>query len=536
MVIELNDTSFETGAGAAAEQPDEARGIARATALIALGNVTSRALGLARESLLASLFGAGATVSALRVAVLIPRNIFDLLVGGHASSALVPVFSEYAGRHGRAALWELASAVLSLATAALAALVLVMELCAPQLVYLVNSGASAEGQALATDMLRTTAPAVLFLSLATVVSGLLYALKRFTLPAFAGAVFNGALVVTTLLLADVLDIGAMALGWLTGAVVQVIFQLPALRDARLRLTFAWRHPGLRRIFSLYVPVMASLLMDVLILRPASYNLASHTGPSSISWMEYATQLNQLPQGLVATAISIAILPTLARQAASANGAYKATLGHGLRLVMLLIIPAAVGLFVLAAPVIDLVYESDAFLPHDTMITALVLRLYVIGLPFAALDLLLVYAFYAQQDTLTPAAVGAISLVVYMIVAVMLIGPASLFSLMIADTVKHITHAGICGYLLWRRTGGLAGQRLPGTAARALLAALAMGGVVWGAMHLAGDRLGSDGLAAEALVAAIPAALGVVTYTGLLLAVGGRALLHIGAEKQTSAQR
>lgn len=529
MAIEVDETSLEAQteiiARAEDEQPDESSGIARTTVLIATGNIASRVLGLARESLLASLFGAGVTVSAFRVAVLIPRNVFDLLIGGHASSALVPVFSEYASKNGREALWRLASVVLNLVTVVLAALVLLMELFAPQLVYLVNSGASVEGQTLAADMLRITAPAVLFLSLATVISGLLYGLKRFSLPAFAGAVFNGTLVATTFLLAGTLDIGAMALGWLTGAVAQVIFQLPALRDAHFHFTLDWRHLGVRRIFNLYMPVMASLLMDVLILRPASYNLASHTGASSISWMEYATQLNQLPQGLVATAISIAILPTLSRQAVNVNGTYKATLGQGLRLVLLLIIPAAVGLFVLATPVIDLVYENDAFLPHDTLITSLVLRLYVIGLPFAALDLLLVYAFYAQQDTLTPAVVGAISLVTYMIVAVMLIGSASLFSLMIADTVKHITHAGLCGYLLWRRIGGLEGQRLPGTAARALFASLVMGSVAWAALHVTTLLHTGEGLTADLLVTVIPTGLGFVTYVGLMLVIGGRTLLR-----------
>jgi putative peptidoglycan lipid II flippase len=436
----------------------------------------------------------------------------------------VPVFSDYASQHTRRELWRLVSVVLSLVTVVLAALVLLMELLAPQLVAVVNSGAAPEAQALAVKLLRITAPAMLFLSLAAVLSGLLYALKRFSLPAFAGAVFNGTIVLVTLLLHRQLDIEAMALGWLAGAAAQTVLQLPGLRDAQLRPALNWRHPGVRRIVGLYMPVMGSLVLDVLVLRTVSYSLASHTGESSISWMEFATQLVQLPQGLVATAVSVAILPTLSRQATAGSSAYKATLGQGLRLVMMLIIPAAVGLFVLATPVIDLVYESEEFLPYDTQATSLVLRLYLIGLPFAALDLLLVYAFYARQDTLTPALVGVLSLGAYMVIAVARIETLGLFSLMIADTTKHIIHTGVCGYLLWRRVQGFGGQRLAETAARALLASLVMGVVTWGALDVIRGAFGGDGLD-EVLVAGMPAILGFMTYVAAIFALGGRRLLR-----------
>jgi putative peptidoglycan lipid II flippase len=183
-----------------------------------------------------------------------------------------------------------------------------------------------------------------------------------------------------------------------------------------------------------------------------------------------------------------------------------------------------GLFVLAAPVIDLVYESEEFLAYDTQATALVMRLYVIGLPFAALDLLLVYAFYARQDTLTPALVGVLSLGTYMVIAVARIETLGLFSLMIADTIKHITHAGVCGYLLWRRVRGFGGQRLAETAARALLASLVMGTVTWGALEVTRGAFGGDGLE-EILVAGVPAALGFVTYVAVMLALGGRRLFR-----------
>ena len=247
----------------------------------------------------------------------------------------------------------------------------------------------------------------------------------------------------------------------------------------MRLSVNWRHPALKSIALLYVPVMFSLSMDTLIIRPFSYRLASQTGDGGIAIMNWATTLVQFPQGLVATAISIAILPTLARQSAemtaAAQRAFSDTLGLGLRLAITLILPAATGLFLLASPIIALLFENGAFLAADTETTAQALRLYLIGLPFAAIDLLLVYAFYARKDTLTPALIGIVSLISYMGAALLLFERYGLFSLMLADSVKHVAHASISGLILWRRLDGFGAQRLKRTACKSALASLLMAG-------------------------------------------------------------
>jgi putative peptidoglycan lipid II flippase len=468
-------------------------GLARATGVLALGNISSRVLGLAREVMLSNLFGAGVAVDAYRVAVNILTAFYDLLIGGHVNGALIPVLSEVLTLKGRDELWRLVSVLCSLVTVVLALLVLGVEIFAPEIVALNGSGFNAETTALAIHLLRLTAPALLFLSLFAILSGTLYALRAFSFPAFAGVVFNGMVVLVTLVLIEPARlltthdgvlvhweygrppeaITVTALGWLIGALVQMLLQLPGLRGARLRFTFNWGHSAIRQIAKLYAPVIFSLVLDTLVIRQFSYNLASQTGSGSLGYMGWATTLIQFPQGLVATAISIAILPTLARQAAlgSLEGtqAFKDTLALGLRLATTLILPAAVGLFVLAVPIVKLLFEHGAFTAHDTSITALALRMYLVGLPFAALDLLLVYAFYARQDTLTPALVGLLSLGVYMVVAVALLPTYSLFSLMIADSLKHIVHASVSAYLLWRRLHGLGGQRLALTFGKVALA-------------------------------------------------------------------
>jgi putative peptidoglycan lipid II flippase len=264
--------------------------------------------------------------------------------------------------------------------------------------------------------------------------------------------------------------------------------------------------------------MASLALDVLVNRPFSYNLASRTGEGSISYLTWATTLIQFPQGLVAIAISVAILPTLSRQAAQSAehslSAFKTTLGQGLRLAAVLIIPAAVGLFALAGPVVGLIFEHGEFNAIDTAHTALALRLYLIGLPFAALDLLLVFAFYARQNTITPALVGLISLVAYMVVAITLLPWYSFFALMIADSVKHLIHTSISAYLLGRGIGGYGDQRLMRTLARASLAAAGMGALSFGAAALLDSTLPFGGTLAYAIIVTVAGGIGIVAFGAL----------------------
>jgi putative peptidoglycan lipid II flippase len=498
-------------------QAETNAGVARASGLLALGNISSRVLGLAREIALSNLFGASGAVDAFNIALIIPKTLHDLLIAGHINSAIVPVLSEVAARDGKGALWRLVSVLLSLVTTVMAALILVLQLFAPQAVALVGGGASTQTQALAVDLLRLTAPALLFLALFAVASGTLYALRAFSLPAFAGAVFNGAVVLGMIVLAPTLGITAAAIGWLIGAVVQFALQLPGFHLTSIRPTLRWRHPGVRRIALLYAPVMISLVLDTLV-RTVSYNFASGTGEGSIGYMNWATTLIQFPHGLVATAISIAILPTLARQAAlvatDGTQAFKDTLGLGLRLVFVLIMPATVGLFVMATPITALLFEHGRFTATDTAITAHALRLYLFGLPFAALDLLLVYAFYAQQDTRTPALIGFGSLLVYLGVTIVLLPTLGLFSLMIADSVKHIVHTLVSAWLLHRRLRGMGGQRLLLTAIQTGAAVLVMGLLLAGVEPALEQWSDNASLLREIVVVVGGGALSVAVFVGV----------------------
>jgi putative peptidoglycan lipid II flippase len=480
--LEAAASQFETGG---VDPPSSAApGIASAATVIALGNVASRVLGLVREMAIAYLFGATGLVSAFDVAARVPRMLFDLLIDGLVSSALVPIFSELAERD-RDELWHVASIMLSLATLVMSAGALLLELFAPLVARVMSGGFDPELLEVTARLMRITTPAVVFLSLAGITTGLLYALRRFTLPAFTAAVFNASIVVVALVLTGLLDWGieSLALGLLIGSAMQVALQIPGLRDARLRFSLDWRHPELRRIVRLYTPVVLGLAVSqvgIVIDR----NLASRTGAQSIAWMRYATTLVQFPLGLVSVAIALAILPTLSRQASSPEQAsldeFMNTLVTGLKMVLVLILPAVVGLFILAEPIVALVFEHGDFTSFDTEQVALALRIYLLGTTFAAIDLPLVYAFYARKNTLTPALVGVLGVGLYLVAALLpaLVRSLRMTDLVLANSVQLTGHALVMLWLIHHRVGSLRGRGLVRTTLKALAASLMTGVVVF----------------------------------------------------------
>jgi putative peptidoglycan lipid II flippase len=490
--------------------------VAQAAGVIALGNVFSRLLGLLWVVVKSWLFGAGPDVSALDAAVRVPKTIYELLVGGMVTSALVPVLSDYAPPSRRRELWELLGMLVSLALLVVSGFLVVGEILAPQLVWLMAGGLSAPTQSLATELLRLVLPSVLFLSLAGILSGALYALKRFVFPAFTAAIFNAAMVALALVMGRQWGVHSVAIGLVVGALLQVLLQLPGLRGARIRFVIDLRHPALRRVGKLYLPILIGLVVDNLLSVVLSYNLASRLGDSAISWMEYAAQIIQFPLGFVVAAISIAILPTLSRHAsAQETGPFRTTLNEGLRLVLALVIPATIGLFVLARPIVALVFEHGDWTPADTVAVSEALRYHLVGLIFASVDQLLIFAFYARKDTLTPALVGVVTTVLYAVAALTLAwaGVLTLPLLILVNSLKWAAHAIIMLVLTRRHLGELGERRVWGLTGKATAASAVMAGVVWWAQNGV-TALAFEGLLGELSVVLGPGIVGLLVY-GLL---------------------
>lgn len=479
--------------------------LVNAATIIAIGNVASRILGLIRESVIAYLFGATGAVSIFRLAATLVQTLYDFLVGGMVSAALVPVFSEFAAKD-RADLWRVASIVVNVLAIFLALAILFLEIFAPQVVFLLGSGYDPALQAQAVQMIRFILPAIFFFGMSGIVTGLLYSLRRFAFPAFTAAAFNLGIVLIAIVLSPILGITSLILGIIFGSVLQVALQLPGLRDARYHFVISFSHPALWRILRLYGPVVAGLTISVIGVA-IDRNLASHAGEQSLAWMQNATVLVQFPLGLVGTAISFAILPELSRQSSGDNQVptlvtsreqcgrespilqtgisrparykdlnedFQSTLAFGIKLVLLLILPSAVGLFVLAQPIVALLFEHGAFVPFDTTQTARALQFYLIGLPFAAIDQPLVFAFYARKDTLLPNLVAFASVGVYLIVALALIQGFGMIGLVIANSAQLTSHALIMLWLTQTRLGGFGRAGIGAMTLKIIAASAGMG--------------------------------------------------------------
>ncbi len=497
------------------EESAERQGsVARNAAILSAASIISRVLGMVREIIIPHYFGATGLVSAFRLSEFVVRTLYDLLVGGMLSAALVPVLSDYRRPERRAEFAQIASIILTAVSLIAAVAVLALEVFAEPLIHLIGGDLSPEYLAVAVDLMRLTAPAVWVFTSSGVLAAILFARERFTMVALGDALYNMGVIVIVPLFYRQLGIYSLAVGIILGSLIQLAFRLPQLRDAGLKPNFNFRHPVLRRVWHLYVPIMVSILVGM-IQGGIDRRLASGTGDASLAYMGTATTFYQFPHGLVAVAISMAALPSLSRLAASKDwSGYRRTLGSSLRAVLVLVVPATVGLWILAEPAVRLLAEHGAFTAEDTTWTYLALRYYLFGLISASIDWPLNFSFYARNDSKSPAIVGILSVFAYLAVALSLIDQLGFLALALGDAAKHTAHALMMAFLLWR-WGGRLEQGVLRTLIQTLLAAAVMGVFVYFSADYLLAELGTTGLGPRLLVLLIPGAIGAVVYYLLL---------------------
>ncbi|MBX3014693.1 MAG: murein biosynthesis integral membrane protein MurJ [Caldilineaceae bacterium] len=434
--------------------------LARSALLLSIGNIASRVLGLVREMVIARMFDAR-LVGVFTVASQVPTLLYDLLIGGMLSAALVPVLSAYVQQDRR----EFGRVVNLLVTAFGLLLTIVtigLFWGAPQVAWLLAGGFETTDPALSPltiQLIQWMTPAVWLFCMAGLLTAVLYALQRFTWPAMATAIYNLGIIIAAPLLVQQLGIASLVVGILMGALTQSLLMWWDVRRAgiRLELRFNWRHPALRKIGQLYLPIAVGLVVS-LFQTGLDRRLASGISAESMAWMRYATTLQQLPLGLISVAIALAALPRLSQYVAhQQEPAYRQTLGRGLRMVLLLITPAAVGLWLLGEPVTRIIFQHGRSSVQDTSQIVQALHIYLVGMLFAAIDFPLNYAFYARNNTFLPALVGVISVVVYIITAFALLADWGYLGLVWADTAKQASHALIMIGLLRWRVGRLSAQ-------------------------------------------------------------------------------
>ncbi|MCP4168255.1 MAG: murein biosynthesis integral membrane protein MurJ [Chloroflexi bacterium] len=495
----------------AVEQSEEpGASVARNAAVLSAASIVSRVLGMVREIIIPHYFGATGMVSAFRLSEFVVRTLYDLLVGGMLSAALVPVLSDYWRPERRAEFAHVASIILTAVALIAAAAVLGIEIFAEQIIFLIGGNLEAEYQSVAVDLMRLTAPAVWVFTSSGVLAGILFARERFTLVALGDALYNLGVILIVPLFHDQWGVASLAVGILVGSLIQIGFRLPELRGLGIRPNFDFRHPILRKVWHLYLPILVSVLVGM-VQGGIDRRLASGTGAASLAYMGTATTLYQFPHGLVAVAISMAALPSLSRFAARQNwSGYRHTLGAALRVVMVLVVPATIGLWVLAEPAVRLLAEHGKFTAVDTLWTYQVLRYYLVGLIFASVDWPLNFSFYARGDSKTPAIVGIISVFVYLAVALSLLDTLSLLGLALANGVMHAAHATMMAFLLYR-WGGRLHQGVLRTSLLTLMAGLIMGVFVYVSAEVLLQVLGTAGLVPRVLVLLIPGMLGAIVY-------------------------
>ena len=466
------------------------RVLVKSTAVVGVMTLISRVMGLIRDMVFAR-FGVDAGMDAFFVAFKIPNFMRRLFAEGAFSQAFVPVLTEYKTQREPVEVQALVDRVAGTLGGLLGLLVLVAVLASPLVVLVFAPGFWNDPLKfdLTSEMLRFTFPYLLFMALVAFAAGILNSYGRFAEAAITPVWLNVVLIAAALLVAPSLQEPMLALSWgvLVAGFVQLLFLLPALARIRLlpRPRWGWSHPGVRQILRLMVPGIVgssvsqiNLLLDTL--------LASFLVTGSVSWLYYADRLVEFPLGIFAVALATVILPVLASAHVSQSPArFSRTLDAALRWVLLIGVPASLGLVVLARPVLSALFEYGDFAGQDVAMAGLALVAYGSGLPGFMLVKVLAPAFYARQDTRTPVKVAILALmsnmlmnIAFVVPMVWLKVPGAHAGLALATALASYVNAGLL-YRRLRRDGAYqphAGWRC--LLLQIVFAAIVMTVVVW----------------------------------------------------------
>jgi putative peptidoglycan lipid II flippase len=400
----------------------------RILATVSSLTMVSRVLGYVRDFFIARIFGAGMLTDAFFVAFKIPNLLRRLFAEGAFSQAFVPILGEYKNRTSPEETKSLTDAIATILFLALVVAAALGVAVAPLIVYLTAPGFAAEPDkfAVTVQLLRITFPYIVFISLVALSAGILNTWNRFAVPAITPALLNVSFIVGAAFFAHHFDPPVLVLAWavFVGGALQLAFQVPFLR--KLGLLPRWRldfsHPGVRRVLLLMAPAAFGVSVSQ-ISQLLNQIFASFLPTGSVSWLYYADRLMELPAGALGVAVGTILLPSLSRYHASANATeYSRLLDWGLRITVLLAVPAAVALAVLALPLIAMLFHYGRFTAEDAWMTRQALVAYSIGLVGMILVKILAPGFYARQNVATPVKIGVVTLVATQLMNLAFIAP------------------------------------------------------------------------------------------------------------------
>jgi putative peptidoglycan lipid II flippase len=489
--------------------------------------MASRLLGVGREMALAALFGAGSGVEmdAFNVAFRVPNLLRDLFAEGAMTAAFVPAFTRTLKRDGREAAWRLGNLVINaLLLLTGVAVILGIVFAYPITHAIAPRFADTPGKLeLTTQLTRAMLPFLTTVAVSVAMMGMLNSVRRFFIPALSPAMFNVATIACAFTLVPLMPyfglpaIMGIAIGTLVGGAGQVLLQWPALRKEgfRYRPVLDFKDPGLREVLRLMGPGTLGLAAVQINLFVNTY-LATGEPQGAVSWLNYAFRLMYLPIGLFGISIATAALPDIARHAADDDvPAIRRAMSRSLRMMLILNVPATVGLMVLAAPIVSLLLERGRFTPHDTAATAAALMCYAPGLLAYSAVKIASPTFYSLRDSRTPVLVSVASVAVNLVVNLSLVRAVGFRGLAAGTALAATFNAGTLLWLLRSRLSGLEGSRIAITFAKILAASLVMGGVA----HLSVTSLTSvlPGASAAVKGARVFGAIGAGVLTLLIAA-------------------
>ncbi len=491
---------------------------------ISVAVLISRILGLVREMIMSRYFGAGLATDAFNVAYRIPNMLRDLFAEGALSAAFIPSFVRCFTREGKAQAWLLANRVLSALILILGVITLVFFFGARAFVYILASGffGNPEKLELTVQMTRILSPFLLFVSLASVLMGLLNACGSFFVPAMASSAFNVCCILAGIFLSPLMPqfgldpILSMAIGGLIGGASQFAIMIPSAHSAgfRFRFTPDFSDPRLRSLARLMIPAIVGLSATQINILVDS-QIASVYGNGPMSWLNYGFRLMQFPIGVFGIAIATTTLATVSLHAARGDREkLNQTVASGLKLAACLTFPATIGLIVFRQEIVCLLYEGGSFLPAHTIKTSQVVLLYALGLFSYSAVKILVPAFYAMNDARAPVRASVITVAAKIILNFVLRIPLGYLGLALATSLSSWINCALLLRYLGRKTELQWLKSDLNSYARIALASIIMGILAAIAFHITGLFLDGTGTAVQSFRLGLAILTGIVSLVPL----------------------
>jgi putative peptidoglycan lipid II flippase len=492
--------------------------IARSTAFFSIATAASRVAGLGREVVAAGYYGISGPMSAFTIAFQVPNLIRALFADAALQPAFVPIFTELLGKKAYKEAFRLASTMLLLVTMVLGAITALFVLLAPVIMPLFAPGFEGEIVDLTVALSQILFPILILLGASGIVVGILNSYDRFGAFAISPLFWNLTIILVLVVLEPMFEgqdrIYAYAIGILVGTLVQLLIPAWDLRNTPYRFSFSfdWRHPGVRRVLVLMLPVTISLgLINFnLVINSFFGSLVSVEAPAAI---DKAFRIYQLPQGIFSVAIATVLFPTLARFAnAGEMDDLRATMANGMRQILFVLVPAAAAILVLSEPMIRLVYERGEFGPGETEVVATALFWFAFSLPANGLFLLLTRTFFSLQKPWIPTWIAAGNLVLTAGAAWALydLGVGGIVASTAIATAASVIAQGV---ILRRLLSGLELGRLLSASVRITIAAAglaAIGWIVWDVL----DELLGRGLAGQIVSLSLALGAGLAVYLSI----------------------